>query len=68
MTCNGPVLFIASSGLGGSRFNESPFILAGQESLSLCAPVRVCEEEIHTNPLEQSICFNTLKLRSNKGI
>lgn len=36
MTCNGPVLFIASPGLRILGFNESPFVLAGQQSVSVC--------------------------------
>lgn len=36
----GAFLFIAPSGLQCLGFNESPFVLAGQKSLSVCAPVR----------------------------
>lgn len=39
VTCNGPVLFIAASGLRSLGFNESPFVLARQKSLSVCACV-----------------------------
>lgn len=59
--CNGPVLFIAPYGLRSLGFNESPLVLAGQKSLSVCAPVRWCEEE---RERERDIhnCFSSLSL------
>lgn len=41
MTRSDPVLFIAPCGLRSLGFNESPFVLAGQKSASVCAPRQV---------------------------